>query len=373
MNTHLNRRQFLGMLAAAGFAPVLRAQATAPHEYWVSAQGNRSARYALTSFDANGNRMVSALSGFRGHGTVQHALHPSSVIMFSRRPGTEAIDVDIQNGYLNRRFNTAKNRCFTGHGCFSKDGRLLYTCEADTNTGDGKIAVRDALDYRQLDEIDTHGIGPHQLMLMPDGYTLAVANGGILTRAETGRKKLNLDTMQSSLAYIDTRNGRLSDQLFVAEPKASIRHLDVAHDGSVVIAMQVQRKAMQHQGTVPLAGVHRRGTDIRLLTDQQTVIQHMNDYAGSVAVNNVTRVAGFTSPKGNLAVFWNIDSGLLAGYHQMIDVCGLTVSADQSQFVLSNSFGSLRSLDARTLEENRAARKQFADTQWDNHMITVVL
>ena len=158
-----------------------------------------------------------------------------------------------------------------------------------------------------------------------------------------------------------------------AESQASSRYSDVDDDGTVASAMQVQRSAMQNRDTVALGGVHKTGNDINLLPQPEVVIRHMNDYAGSVTINNRTRIVGFTSPKGNLAAFWHLDSGTFAGYHQFADVCGLTISADQKHFVLSNSFGALRLLDAASLEENRAARKTFTNTHWDNHMITVTL
>ena len=44
------------------------------------------------------------------------------------------------------------------------------------------IGVRDAQDgYRQIGELPSDGIGPHEATLMPDGKTLVVANGGIRT------------------------------------------------------------------------------------------------------------------------------------------------------------------------------------------------
>ena len=44
---------------------------------------------------------------------------------------------------------------------------------------------------------------PHEAILLADGKTLAVANGGIETHIETGREKLNLDFMQPSLALVE--------------------------------------------------------------------------------------------------------------------------------------------------------------------------
>ena len=50
------------------------------------------------------------------------------------------------------------------------------------------IGVRDALDgYRQIGELPSFGIGPHEATLMPDGKTLAIAKAGCApTRTTTG-------------------------------------------------------------------------------------------------------------------------------------------------------------------------------------------
>ncbi len=110
-------------------------------------------------------------------------------------------------------FTTPANRHFYGHGVFSRDGRLLYATEHDNETRAGLIGVYNATGgYKRIGEMPTYGIGPHEVILLSDGKTLAVANGGIETHIETGREKLNLSSMQPSLAFIDSTNGRLISQ-----------------------------------------------------------------------------------------------------------------------------------------------------------------
>ena len=94
----------------------------------------------------------------------------------------------------------------------------------------------------------------------------------------------------------------------------------------------------------------------------------MNDYAGSVAINSQSRIAGFTSPRGNIAVFWHLDTQEYIGYHGLHDVCGLAVSSDQKKFLISNSNGQLRQLDSVTLQEAKSKRLNMPNTHWDNHL-----
>lgn len=378
-NKIIKRRQFLASIIAAGFSPALLAKSSAKFdsitkEFFVSAQGNQADSYSLTSINKKHDTTQAALqtisTGFRGHGLAQNPVQKNSVILFARRPGKVGMETDLLTGNIKHHFEVAKNRNLQGHGCFSHDGTYLFTAEADSTTGEGKIVVRDTQNYKQLDEIESYGIGPHEIKLLPDGKTLVVANGGIHTRPETGRKKLNLQSMSSNLIYIDLPSAKKLDTFKVSEAKASIRHLDVADDGTVTLAMQVQRDALNHEKVVPLAGVHQPGKAIKLFNEPAIINEKMLDYIGSTAINNLSRLAGFTSPKGNLVVFWNIDSGDFAGYHQLVDVCGLCTSHDQSYFIVSNSLGEIRQLDAFSLKENKSARLRFTNLIWDNHMIS---
>ena len=360
-------------------SPPYKAQ-TKSRELWVSAQGASAGEFGLgwaapSSAHANihtNNTSGKIRSRFRGHGAAQHPRR-KSVVMFARRPGRFGLEIDMSNGQILNEFRCADHRHMLGHGCFSKDGQWLFSSEADYRTGEGKIVVRDTDGYRIREEWPSYGIGPHEIRLMPDGNRLAVANGGILTHPDSGRKPLNLDSMQSSLTYIDTGSGKKTDVFYLPEPKASIRHLDVADDGTVAFATQLQRQAAGHDRVVPLGGVHKPGQALKLFTQPEALIGRMNDYMGSVAVNSHSRLAGFSSPRGDLVAFWHLDSGELAGYHSLRDVCGLATSVDQKHFVISNSFGQLRVLNATTLQELTAARQKLDNFRWDNHLLAIEL
>src|SRR5690606_6230349 len=171
-------------------------------------------------------------------------------------------------------------RHFYGHACFSRDGKTVFTTENDIDTGDGVVSVRDARDFSVLDEYPTHGIGPHELLLMPDGVTLVVANGGVLTFPETGRVKLNRGRIVSSLAYIDSRDGKLIDKFVVPIPQMSLRHLAVTPDGQVGGAMQYEGNRKEGQ---PLMIFHHGETALQLASASQAAWERMANYAASIA------------------------------------------------------------------------------------------
>jgi hypothetical protein len=375
MNTLLSRRYFLQLLAASAATPLTGCShsttSSRAGEHWITAQGKHSAQFGLGDIQSAATAHNFA-TGFRGHGVCSNPVATHKVVMTSRRPGLTAVEVDLLSGEQ-KTFDSPPGFHMQGHSVYSADGQFLLTAESEYASGEGKIVVRDSSRFAVTDIMPSYGIGPHEIKLMPDGHTLVIANGGLLTHPESGRTVLNLDNMDSSLTYIDTRSGDLVAQHRVDEPKASIRHLDVAADGSVAFAMQIQRQAMNNNQLVPLAGVHKPGNDIRLLNAPEGLLNALNDYMGSVVVDSATRLAAFTSPRGDMAVFWHLDDLSLQGYHKFHDVCGLALNSTASHFVLSNSVGKIRQIETRTLKEDRQRRLHFPHMAWDNHMLSVSL
>lgn len=356
-------------------------------EYWVSAQGNKQERFSAAWIQPqkkaqNLTDKQQVLTDFRGHGLCQNPARPEEVVMVARRPGTSLVLFDINQNKIKHIAHCEQDHHMQGHTCFSADGLFIYSSESNFVTGEGKISVRNAKTLEFIKAFPSYGIGPHEIALMPDQKTLVIANGGLLTNLDSGRKVLNLDSMNSLLTYIDTRNGHLISEHHLSESlpanpplnldKASIRHLAVAEDGTVAIALQVQRSAMNNEVPLPLAVVHKPNNSLRLLTAPTHLTQKLNDYMGSVVIHDQKRIAAFASPKGNLVLFWHLDDESLQGYHAFHDVCGLTISGDKKYFVLSNSAGKIRQIDSHTLQEDTSRRLQIPDTQWDNHMLSII-
>lgn len=365
-----DRRQFLQGMAALTVLPVGCGGGAPADTLWVSAEGADGV-FSLVAGSAEG-LVVRVPSAFRGHGSAWHPAWAERVVMFARRPGTSAAVVDLAEGRVLHALDAPPGMLVQGHGAFSADGGLLYVALAHEHTAEGSVGVWRTDTWAQVGELDSFGIGPHELRLMPDGATLVIANGGLLTRPKTGAQVLNLATMDSSLVFVEAATGDLIEQVRVPEPKASMRHLAVADDGTVVVGAQIQREAVGHDEVLPLVAIHRPGQGLEVL-EVSELVAAMNDYVGSVAVSSQARVAATSSPRGDLVLFWGLDTGRLLGHHALADVCGLAVDEAAGCFLLSSSHGQVRSIDALSLEERSDARRTFDGVRWDNHLTTVTL
>lgn len=353
-----NRRQVLAGLLATGLAPVA-GWADAGGPAWLSAARAPDGQDVLCGIRADLGLAFQIHMPTRGHAA---AVHPSraQAVAFARRPGTHALVIDCATGQVLTRLQSPPGRHFYGHGTFSRDGRWLFTTENDYEAAAGRIGVWDAMQgYRRVDEWDSGGTGPHDIQRVPGSDTLVVANGGIETHPDAGRAKLNLPVMRPNLSYVDQGQVVEVADLPRAMHMASIRHLAVAGD-SVAFGLQ-----WQGDGDAPaLAGLHRRGAAMRLLTAPDAAQRQMQGYVGSIGMDAKGAQVAITSPRGGALQVYDAASGRMLHMTPASDICGLSVAP--AGFLVSTGTGAL----AHVSGEGGIAPVQH-DLHWDNHLIAV--
>jgi hypothetical protein len=308
----------------------------------------------------------------RCHASVLHPADPSRAVVVARRPGTALYDVDLGRGELRRVMRSAPDRHFYGHACWSRDGSVLLTSENDRERSVGVIAVRDGRDLSVLGEIPSAGVGPHELVLLADGRTLAVANGGIATDLDSGaaggpgvgRRKLNVPDMDPSLAYLDVHSGRVLDQARPRDHLASVRHLSFGPDGTGAVAMQYEGP---EDAVREMVAFHAPGAEWREALTPEDVLVRMKRYVASVCIAPRHGVAAATCPRGGLVAFYDVASGELRRTLDLKDVAGVAVSTDGERFVVSTGLGDLVGVDARALAPV-GEPVRVAGRRWDNHL-----
>jgi hypothetical protein len=254
-----------------------------------------------------------------------------------------------------------EGRHFYGHGCFSPDGALLYATENDYDAAEGMIGIYDARDgFRRTGEFKTGGVGPHEMLLMPDGRTFVVANGGIETHPDFGRAKLNIATMQPSLVFIDRLTGTLLSRhtLPAALHQLSIRHMAPDDQGRIWFGCQyegAERDKPQLVGcATPEDGLH-------LLDMPEDVLGTFRNYIGSVASNPLAGLVAVSSPQGNSLALIDTATRSVREIRNLTEVCG--IAPDRGGFLSSTGAG-------RWLPPEGSAA-ELPDFVWDNHILRI--
>lgn len=354
-----DRRGALAVLATAGAAATIGPAVARSRAAFVLPFRDADG-YAVAVLDEWGRPVFSERLPGRGHGT---AISPDGrhAVVFARRPGRFAVVLDLESQRRVVSFETPEHRHFYGHGTFAADGRVLFATENDYERERGTLGLYDATQgFRRLGEWQTHGIGPHEAILLRGGRTIAVANGGILTHPDYPRQKLNLATMRPSLVYLDARTGALIER---AAPPASmhrlsIRHLAQAKDGKVWWGAQFEGPASEQ---VPLFGTHRRSTPLLPRPAAPAHHDRLARYVGSVAARRDADLVAVTSPRGGRLLLVNSQTGGVVEERVVDDICG--VAPGDRGFLASDGEGRLWSTG--TLMTNTASRA------WDNHIARI--
>ncbi|WP_459614989.1 DUF1513 domain-containing protein [Bordetella sp. 2513F-2] len=361
----IDRRRFLALAAALGLAPGAAMAMAADAPRYLTAR-RRGRTYEAVVLDERGRDLLVVPMPDRGH---SFALDPERgrAVAFGRQPGFFAVAFDLQGRRAPEPLAVAPGRHFFGHGVFLPDGRRLIATENDYEGGRGVLGVYDASPgggYRRLGEYDCAGIGPHEVVLMPDGRTLCVANGGILTHPDYGKLELNLDSMQPSLAYIDAHDGRLLDRVSLdpALHQLSIRHLAVAGDGAVWFGCQHMGPASERP---PLVGRHRRGRPMEMYTGPAEVLRGFGNYVGSVAADRSGGVIATSSPVGGQVAYWDAGSGACLGRTPLPDGCGVAARSSQPGFLASSGTGAM--IAAAPGQAPHPLLAADPGLAWDNH------
>ena len=354
-----SRRNFLtGIIASSTFPRLSWADAGNPK--FLAASKLPNGKYILCGINASGKDVFRIPLPGRGHAASAHPTSPEAVA-FARRPGRFALVINCMNGSIIKKLTPPNNIHFYGHGCYVDEGRILITSENRIDTGEGLLGLWDSQSgYKRIGEVSSGGIGPHEIKQLPNGKGIMVANGGIRTHPDHGRKKLNLDTMRSNISHI-TSNFSL-DNIFEL-PKDlyqnSIRHLDISDSGEVAFGTQWQGDPSD---TVPLVGLIDLNRKIGLIKLSLAQQLELKGYVGSIAISRNSQAISVTSPRGGVAHIY--EDQVLTQKIWRPDICG-TVSNSNS-FVLTCGSGLFINLQL-----NGQNIKIKSNKSWDNHIIAL--
>ncbi|WP_244522935.1 DUF1513 domain-containing protein [Devosia sp. YR412] len=321
-----------------------------------------SGGYGAVLLGERGDLIASIDLPDRGH-DITISREAGRGVVFARQPGTFAVVFDPSGRAAPVTLTSVEGRHFFGHGVFSPDGRLLYATESDFEAAQGVIGVYDATDgYRRIGEFPTYGTGPHEMLLMADGVTFVVANGGIETHPDYGRAELNIETMDPSVVFIDRRDGRLVGQLRLDAGlhQLSIRHMAVDARQRVWFGCQYRGAATERP---QLVGYATMDGEIKLIELPPETLGSLRNYVGSVAVSANSHRLAISSPEGDLLVTVDTEGKRPVLVDTLRNGCGL--AADGDGFVATSGEGAMIGIAGAEREPKRF------DFLFDNHMLRV--
>ncbi|WP_100638548.1 DUF1513 domain-containing protein [Marinobacter salexigens] len=336
-----------------------KAASHSPQQY-TGAVGLPGDRFAVGAIAPDGKMLWQSPVNTRCHSGCNRP-GTAQVAFFERRPGWAFYVLNSTSGERLHRIIAAEGEHFVGHGVFSPDGRYLYAPANRYEPGEGIIAVYDShRGYQRANTFELNGIGPHQITLHPDGQTLIVGLGGILTHPDYDRIKLNLPTMKPALVMMDRGSGEILGRFQPSHHQLSTRHVDAAPDGTLYAAYQYQGPAHE---LPPLVARYRNGhyEEIDLGED---IHRALGNYIASIVAHPENDLVAIASPIGGTALIFNSRSGAIIEKAAIPDCAGVEALAG-GDFLVSSGRGKL----VRIGKGKPAKEIASMPVQWDHHLV----
>ena len=368
----MKRRQFLALSGLAvfgagiGVRKLLQAAAEPPVLRLYSASDNAQGQHFATVLDLNTQQIVSQALPFRAHASIP--LLDQQRLYFGRRPAMQSAVVDFASQHV-RLIDATARRHFAGHGCLSADGKVLFTTENDYDGKRGVIGIRDSATLQVLGEYESYGLDPHDIHLMPDGKTLVLANGGIETHPDFGRRKLNLDSMQPSLVYLESQTGKKLAEYRLPDHQLSIRHLIVSKHGDVGVALQYEGNLYRQQPQ-SLVAWQVKDQALQLLPIPPQILPSFQGYMADLAYDAEQDMLAVTSPRGRYIAFWQPQTAQFLARYSLNEPSGIAFNQQQQRFIVSDANGSIHAFKYQAHQWHASLLCKL-QPQWDNHLSLV--
>lgn len=247
--------------------------------------------------------------GFLGHGFSPNPVKPTTAVVCEKH-GQGCCEVDLVQGKVLRRVRTTQGREFYGHGAFTPDGKLFYCTEAEVGDSSyaGVLAVRDGESFElKAENFPTHGVAPHDCILVDDGATLVITNGG---------GPVTSPDEPAGIAYVDVKTGAARRVLKFRDEAINAGHIAITARGEVACVSAPREGIPQTKEGEPnpawlgAISFYDPATD-KLVTAEDPIRTKMKGETLSVAIHEPSMVVAATNPAGDLVTFWDFKTGKL--------------------------------------------------------------
>ncbi|MFO0670094.1 MAG: DUF1513 domain-containing protein [Polyangiaceae bacterium] len=278
---------------------------------------------------------------FLAHGFTVRPGQPNVAAVFEKKGPGGAL-VDLAEGTRLRAIDPLPGCAFYGHGQYGEGGDVLYCVESELATRRGLLTVRDATDFRVLEEVPTFGQSPHDCVFV-DAHTLVVTNGGgPIDSSEPG-----------CVTIVDVKARKLVERLDVTDGRINAGHLAVRDAGTFAVS-SAPRDGLP--ATTSSGGVSFRwsGGAFARASAGDDVTARMLGESLSVALDRRSDVAVVTNPWGDLLTRWDAREARLLEARSMEFVRGVAMTLDGAHFVLAH--GKMPTLSLFTADGLRPVR-----------------
>jgi len=258
---------------------------------------------------------------FLPHGININPTNKYSIFCFEKN-GRYACEIDLKTQSVVRTLHSEDNQLFSGHACFSRNGKFIYCIESNKDNLQGNITVRDSKTFEVTQQLPTLGLSPHHCHLSKEE---------LLTISNTGKSESGFH--QPSLVSLDLKTAKLVERIKLNEENLNCGHFRITNNNDLIITsapIDINDKTLS--GGV---SIRHNNKPITTMTEPDVVIKRMTGEALSIEVNEQFSIAAVTHPEANLITFWSIKDKKIIKAYGFENPRGISLTLDKKYFMIS--------------------------------------
>ena len=262
--------------------------------------------------------------------------------------------VDLMERRVVGGCEAAADHVYSGHGCLSADGKLLYLCEnfranlssPSAKKVSGRVIVRDALTLKPLREMPTHGSWVHNVMFMKKDRFLVV--GMEATEGPSGSPPSG-----GQILFLSAADGKLLGHYLPSDPHWSLNHFDLTPDEELVVAAQTKYLLpgdgkVYRDYTAPILFGRMGETEWKKVMPEPLRDHMLRNH--TVCVDRIRHRAIVAHDVGCRVSVWDLGTHDLVGMLEIENPRGLAISLDGSRYLVTSKAKNLTYVDATSLK-----------------------
>lgn len=295
--------------------------------------------FALDICDLDARQVARIELHFLAHGFSVDPNAPARAVLFEKRgPGGAVVDLAARKG--ERLVYPLDGHAFYGHGVFLRDRSAVLAVETALSSHEGVLSIRDPDTLMPKGRFPTYGNNPHDCILIDDGATLVVTNGGGLLGSKA----------DPSLCFIDVASQKLKERVKFSDPKINAGHVAVSSTGDWAVC-SAPRDGLEEKTSRGGVTLRRGKRKPERMKKPDATCARMLGESLSVSIHEPTGICGVTNPWGGVVTFWSLERQKLVRALDLEFARGITVTRDGAHFVIAHGASATLSLyDAETLE-----------------------
>lgn len=299
-------------------------------------EGKQHFVLAMVNLDAESPQAETFPLTFLGHGIAFDPRDRFRAAVFEKK-GPGACLVDLREHQVVRPIESPSGRRFYGHGAYSADGSLLYATESlIENDFAGVLSVRDAVSLQELGLIPTHGVSPHDCLLIDEGKTLVVSNGG--GPMDGGDAPC--------VCYVELASGKLLDKVVLDSARHNTGHIALSARGDLAVISAPRDGLPNPNEQLGALSLRPHGGEVTTVKRPGSVVHRMLGETLSLTILEDSQTVVATNPYGNLVSIWHLIDATFVGKIELQGPRGVCQSLDNEWFLVSHVLGQSVALTA---------------------------